>query len=366
MAHHTQATEPGWLYIAQSAGGAGVLSGGGAFTALVDPPTGGFTLIIYKPSGGTSEDATFTLSGPAAGVAALHAVRSTVTKSQEPDPSQYFLAQPDVPVSGGAFSLTLRPGDMWTLSTVATMRKGTTPAPPPAPAPFPDGAYADDFDGCAVSQEAAYWTDMSGVFECVADPTGSGRGVVMQQQVPVRPVAWWPDPNGGTTDQRPFSVFQASMSFVDTDASLDVALAAASDTGLVGARANPNCSPVCNVLDGENSMPGLWWAFDGSGRWTLANAVINVTGTAGQLGSGKLPAVPAPGAWHTYRLVVSAGLAAGYMDGSPVFSGVRVQGAVPDSGFVGLGTGSWGQHVLFDRFNLTASSKGRDAAGRHP
>ena len=75
-AHHTQATLPGWRFISQ-ASGSGTLSGGGIYTSYVDPPTGGFTLVVYKPMGGQQESATFTLSGPAASVSALHGMKST-------------------------------------------------------------------------------------------------------------------------------------------------------------------------------------------------------------------------------------------------------------------------------------------------
>ena len=158
MAHHSQGTQPGWRFVAQAAG---VLGGGGVFTAYVDPPPNGFTLVLYKPAGGAAEDATFTLTGPAAALILLHAVRSNVTKG-DPDTSAYFLPQPDVVVTGGRFTLHLQPGDMWTLSTISTMRKGVANPPPPPAAPFPSASYADDFDACPISQEAGYWTDMSG------------------------------------------------------------------------------------------------------------------------------------------------------------------------------------------------------------
>jgi hypothetical protein len=50
FAHWTQATAPGWRFVPQAAGGAGTLAGGGVWTALVDAPTGGFTLVVSKPA----------------------------------------------------------------------------------------------------------------------------------------------------------------------------------------------------------------------------------------------------------------------------------------------------------------------------
>lgn len=165
-------------------GGGGNLSLGGLYYALVDPPTGGLTILVSKPAAAAgAENATFTLTGPgAAGVSSLHAVRSVVVKSGDLDPdlSAYFVAQvgsgggagggmervaphacarlslqPDVAVVDGAFSLLVQPGDLWTVTTVATMTKGAVAAPPPPPAPFPtDPPYADDFEACPQFQGA--------------------------------------------------------------------------------------------------------------------------------------------------------------------------------------------------------------------
>ena len=333
MAHYTQATRPGWLFLRQGSG-SGLLSGGGAYTAFVDPPSGGFTIVIVKPAGGADETAQFTLRGPAAALTALHAVRSTVTRSQNPDTAAYFLAQPDVPVAGGVFSLTLRPGDMWTLSTLSTMRKGAAPVPPPA-VPFPASNYTDDFDSCPVDQEAAYFTDMSGVWECT-DSGDATRGIVMRQAVPAKPVTW-------VAETRPFTVFTATANLTDTDVTVDINLPKAGDAALLGARATPNKS-----LPAQNSMPGVWWQVDTTGAWVLRSAVAGA-----QLAAGTLAVAPAPGTWHTYRLLVSGNAATGFVDGVAAFTAVSVRGT-PPAGFPGLGTGSWGQAVLFDRFALKA------------
>ena len=75
------------------------------------------------------------------------------------DTSAYFLQQ--APITLGAdrsFALPLVVGDVYTITTLATGVKGAPPAPPPPPGAFP-ATWADDFDACAVSQEAEYWTD---------------------------------------------------------------------------------------------------------------------------------------------------------------------------------------------------------------
>ncbi len=109
----------------------------------------------------------------------------------------------------------VEPGDLWTLTTVTTMFKGSVAVPPPPPAPFPTTPYADDFESCPQFQEAAYFTDQvwsrfdndlgdlvpscfeicmraqTGVWEC--QPGGAGHGMVMQQMAAMHPIAWRPD-----------------------------------------------------------------------------------------------------------------------------------------------------------------------------
>ena len=292
--------------------------------------------------------ATFQLAGPAAALTSLHAVRSRVVAGCSTGClDDYFVAQPPVAIVGGSFSLTIAPGDLWTLSTVSTMAKGAR-APPPPLVPFPR-AYSDDFEACPLSQEAPYFTDMTGVFECAADGAAPSRGVVMRQVVPVKPLTWRPD------EQRPFSVFASDISWADVDVSVDARLAAAGDVALLGARANPNNCAVCGrVITAEDLMPGAWLSV-GAGGWALHDAIVNVTTSRGVLAQGALARPPLPGEWHTLRLVLARGALAAYYDGAALVTGVATTGRVPDTGFVGFGTGAWGQHVDFDRFNVTAT-----------
>ena len=110
----------------------------------------------------------------AAALPALFAVRSLVAPGGDfgRNLSGYFVAQAPVPITGGGLlSLRVAPGELWTLTTVGAMRKGAPASAVPATAPFP-GAYADSFDACAPPQEAAFFTDMTGVFECARDDAG--------------------------------------------------------------------------------------------------------------------------------------------------------------------------------------------------
>ena len=294
FAHYTQATRPGMRFLAPGFG-SGSLTGGGTYLTLVDPATNDVTLILNKPDG-WPENATFTLTGPGAGITSLHVFHSTLTAGTSPSLAAYYIAQPDVTVTGGVFSIILSPGDLVTVTTVAGGNKGAHPASPPS-APFPT-TWSDNFDACPPHQEAAYWADQTGSWECV--PSGGPRGVVMQQVVPMHPIAWRPD------EQRPVSVI-GSVKWTDTDIAIDVMMPGGTDGALLGARANPNC--CTRVITGEDMMPGVWWQVSaGTSKFTVWNAIANVTKT-GALLTGTLPLTPVAGTWYNLRLAVVQGVA---------------------------------------------------------
>ena len=362
VAHFTQHVPVGARVLLPGSG-AGQLTSGGTYLAFVDAAGAGeLTVVVHKPLTAAAETAAFAISGPAAGITALHAWRSQTQTGRGADLSKYYLAVADVPVTGGTFSLDLAPGDIWTLTTRTGGAKGVRLPPPPF-APFP-GAYADNFDTCPLSQEAPYWTDMTGAWECVNSGDAS-RGVVMRQVVPEHPIAWRPD------EQRPVSVL-GDINWAAADISVDVRMPAAGDGALLGVRANPNCCG--RVITGEDMMPGLWLAVTaGSQTWTAYNAIANVSkagvsggvgggsGSAaatGVLASGTLAAAPVPGGWLHLRVAIDAsGSAQAEVGGISVFSGLLLRGKVPDTGFVGIGTIDWGHFVDFDNVTVTAAEQ---------
>ena len=353
FAHFTQATLPGWTFVSKEGGGSGTLSLGGAWNVLVDSASGGLTLIVSKPMQGTTpEVAQFSLSTSSSGTASLptslHAMKSIVIAGSDfgRNLTDYFVEQVDISVVNGMFSVSLEPGDLWTISTVQMVKGATKNIPPPASS-FPR-SWADDFDECPISQEGEYFTDQTGVFECVNDTQG-GRGVVMRQMVPTHPVAWRPD------EQRPFTIFASDITWSSVDVSIDFRLSAAGEVATIGARANPNCCG--RVITGEDYMPGAWLSVgEKKGGWTLYNAIANVTSANGVLTSGSLTLDPLPGEWHRLRLVIDdKNLASFFYDGIVAFQGKDLTDLVPIEGFVGFGTGTYGHFVEYDRFNVTAN-----------
>lgn len=362
FAHWTQGTAPGMHWLPEGPGG-GNLAGGGVYVSFLHPTTHQFTLIVYKPAVNTTqEEVSFTLLSPSlANVTALYPVKSTLgggggdmdmhaaSTATPPDLGAYFLTQPALVVDPGTHTttqpLTIPPGTLWTFTSLpGQFVKGTPERTVLSPTPFP-ATYLDDFEACPPSQEAHYFTDMTGAFECTMDGAG-GRGVVMAQSVPMHPVAWRPE------EQRPFSLFAADISLTSVNTSIDFAFSAPGEGVLFGVRANPNCCG--RVITGEDLMPGAWLWVGSSGDFTLFNAIANVTTANGVIVKGRASGVTIlPLQWHTLGLVLLKNTLTATFDGAVLFQGVSVDEAatgVPASGFVGIGTQAWGQYVKFDRF----------------
>ena len=137
--------------------------------------------------------------------------------------------------------------------------------------------------------------------------------------------------------------------------SVDAIIPAPGDSLLLGVRANPN-NCCGRVISGEDLMPGAWLALNASGAWALYNAISNVSTAVGVLAHGQAPVVPVVGPWHAYRLSIIGGHASAAIDGAVIFEGLALEGLVPPSGFVGFGTGSWGQYCEFDNFRVQGNA----------
>lgn len=357
-AHTTQFTSPdgNWHYLANRTG-AGYLTSGGTYVTLRNGATGDWTLVIEKQATDPGrppapETATFQLDAALAGAASeLRVWRSTVSAAApDNDTSAYFLSEAPIPLGGGAtsFTLTINVGDVITVTTLTTGAKGVFAAPPPPATPFPT-SYNDSFETCVVGQEADYFTSQNGAFQCARSADGSGN-VVMVQMAASWPIQWRPD------EQRPHTVGGSAL-WADTAASVRIRLNASADAALVAVRCwvqgdLPNAGPISS----EMWMSGAWLRLDGAaGAWSVFPSYANATNNYARVASGTTPGGPlAPGTWHAVHLAVAGGALSATLDGAPLFSGLSAAFA-PATGYVGFGTGDYGQAVEFDDLQVVAS-----------
>jgi hypothetical protein len=365
-AHTAQAAlaDGNWHYLANRTG-AGYLQAGGSYVTLRNAKTGDWSLIVEKqssdPGRPAAETATFHLDATLAGAAAQLQVWKSTVSGAVPDNNTdaYFLQQAPITLGAGvtSFTLTLNVGDVYTITTLTTLHKGTTPAPPPPATPFPT-TWADTFESCVVGQEADYFTSQDGSFLCTKSTDGSGN-VVMAQHAATWPVQWRPD-NG-----KPLTVGGSAL-WRDTNATIRFRLSADGESAMLAARCwVDNTLGAAGPISSEMWMRGAWIRVDGgTGDWGLYRSYANASATYQPLKTGTAAAPPRAGEWHTLNLAVTqAGGASGSLDGSPLFAGVPAA-EFPGTGYVGLGVADYGQFAEFDDLDVQAAylARGRSSA----
>jgi len=245
---------------------------------------------------------------------------------------------PPITVVGGAFSLLLEPDSLYTITTLTTGRKGSFDVPVPPPALFPS-LHVDNFEACAPSAEAPYFSDQNGNFECRPNPSDPTRTVVMRQMVPLSPISW-----GG--DTRPHTLI-GSRDLVDTSMTLDVRLTGINGSVILGAR-----------LVGTTNSQGLIVALDAGGGWNITGSMATVQ-KGPTFASGTLATPLGVETWHTLRLDVNGTLASLWVDGTPVegLTALNVSRVTSLTGHNGVGTVQFGHYTEFTNFALYSTQR---------
>ena len=205
-AHTTQFAKAGsFSYLLNGTGagtGSGLLAHGGSYVTLENFASGDFSIVIEKmtrdhspccrpglPAFSTApEQATFHLAGAPAKATTLQVWRTHWSFGAPGDRTTEFELQTSITVAGGAFSILIEQDSVYTITTLTTGNKGIFAEPPPH-AVFPT-THVDDFESCAASAEAPYFSDQNGIFECQPKSADPAHGVVMRQMVPLQPVTW--------------------------------------------------------------------------------------------------------------------------------------------------------------------------------
>jgi galactosylceramidase len=356
-AHTTQFSKPGWSYLPVGQG-SGMLSAGGSYVTLADFTAGGpapaaVTMVIEKMSSEHSscvrphlapyptadEEATFQLAGHLKGSVTTLNVWYTHFAYHAGDATVEFEQLAPIAVAAdGTFSLKVTVDSMYTLTTVATGAKGSFPDAVPAPTLFPP-VWADDFEACPISSEAAYWADQNGVWEC--RPSGDpAHGTVMQQMVPLRPVTW-----GG--DIRPHSLIGHRDTF-DASFNIDAYITEPAGSILLGVH-----------MAGTDNSAGTLLLVNASGAWGVYKQISDVNGAGKALATGQAPMAIGAGAWHTLRFDVNDTVINVWVDGAPlIVSWNASANGLGASGHFLMGTGEYGHFTQFDNVALYSTFRG--------
>lgn len=332
-AHTTQFTRPGWQYIDSACG---YLDTGASYVTLKAPeasPAGRHYSIIIETMNATGpSDVRFMIAG---GLAAgpVHVWSSHIASAT---PADDFIHERVVEPVDSAFSVTLEPGHVYTLSTTSGQSRGG--ARPPSNV-FEQMAlpFVEDFESYAPGKLARYFLDLNGGFETA--PAGGGReGMVYRQMVTRQPIAWNLAGAGGMP---PTTIFGDPRWWGDYELSADALL---EQDGYI------ECIGRIAAQAGQK-IAGYHLQIHSNGTWRLYSQDLSgVRPDDEEIASG---AAPFPvGRWHTVALRMKGSEISFLLNG-------KVVGAVNDarhvSGNVGLRVSGW-QNAQFDNVRVTPTA----------
>ncbi|MEV7968407.1 ricin-type beta-trefoil lectin domain protein [Sphaerisporangium sp. NPDC088356] len=322
MAQTTQFTAPGWRYLDSSSGYIGGVRANGSYVSLKSPDNSGYSTVIETVDASAAQTLNFTVTGGLP----TGTVHVWSTNLNSTNPADYMARGSDITPSGGAYSLTVQPGRVYTITTTTGQGKGTATSPAPGSLALP---YSDDYDGYAVGKEAKYLMDQQGAFEVTA--CGAGRaGRCVRQMSPRMPITW-------DGDYDPYALL-GDVNWSNYTVSSDVLLEQAGYVKLIGRGGTQHYGPA-----GQNAY---YLRVTDTGAWsiqrnTAANAVTTLrSGTVAALGTGR---------WHTLSLGFSGSTITAKIDGVTVGT---VTDAMWGAGQVGIGTGAT-ETAQFDNLSIT-------------
>ncbi|MFD7923035.1 ricin-type beta-trefoil lectin domain protein [Streptomyces sp. NPDC059740] len=324
----TQFTRPGWKFVDSASGYLGGSESNGTYVTMRSDTGPAYSTVLETTTSDAPQTADFHVQG---GLSA-GTVHVWATDVNHPSSSTSFVHTQDITPAGGSYSLTMQPGYVYTVTTVAGGGKGTATAPAAHGLPLP---YSDTFDDEAEGTQARYLSDMQGSFE--VRPCTGRAGRCVQQMAPVKPIEWQDDSDSYSLIGDP--------AWSNYTVSADVLLRSAGTTELLG-RANTQLRPQShmNAYYFRIRDTGQWWIekmyTDGSNH-TLA------TGTTAALGTGT---------WHELSFTFQDSRISAEVDGKQV-------GSVTDTSFQSGQAGLGIQGYRTDQFDNLSVTPGSGSGG---
>ncbi len=338
-----RATNPGgWKYVHSASGYLQGNRADGSYVTWVRSGGTDWSTVIEATAGPSANQmASFTVTG-GAGLASktVHVWASNFDFNTD-SPSQWFVRQPDITPSGGKFTLTVKPGWVYSLTTTTGQGHGTASGPPPAALTLP---YSNNLSAGA-DGEPALLDPQDGSFELAPCTAPDGATTCTEQTASGQPVLWSPD-----AGRHPFAIIGSDWDSYTTSA--DVMVPQAGSAGLIGRyRA---------VAASKGTFDGYVFDVNTDGTYSLT---VNNGGTAVDTQSGQQQlAAPrrtmladghlrfAAGTWHTLSMSISGTAITASVDGTQVAS--TTDSTLTD-GMPGLEVGGW-YPAYFSNLSVTS------------
>jgi len=252
--------------------------------------------------------------------------------NEAPNLGGFFVQQPDIIPVGNAFTITLPPGTLTSLTTTSGQAKGFA-GTPPANTVFPI-PYYDNFKSYGgTAKTAQYFSDWDGTFETV-NCAGGRTGTCLGQIIKSAGINWNGIRHPWTLIGDPqWTDYQVETDFLQTQ------------TGFV--QIFGRLAGIPGGGSGTWGLNGYFLQISNTGAWRLFRRAATETET--DLNTGTVANFQA-NAWHKMKLVFSGSNLEAWIDGVRV--GLATDNTFPN-GMAGLGTSAW-VTAQFDNFSVTA------------
>jgi hypothetical protein len=351
-----------WRYVTSAGGRLDGQTADGSYVSLVRTsggPASAWSTMIEATTASTTQRAMFHITGGSLARATVHVWASNFDPATD-SPGQWFVRQPSIqPNQYGRFSLVIKPGWVYSLTTTTGQGKGTAAGPPASSLNLPlTESLGSDVRAGSADDEPAYLGAEQGAFELApCTVRDGGDRMCTEQEAASTPVFW--HTNLPLTNQRfPYAVI-GTGGWANYQVSADVLLPGrGSSAGLIGRYGCRATTPNADAFDGylfNLSATGSWSLTRNANPKPTSSDSACAPGPARPLtlASGHLAKAPNLSRWHHLSLAMAGSTITASVDGVQV---AHVTNTAWASGLAGLEagafTGAW-PHVQYSHLAVT-------------
>lgn len=312
MAHTTQFTQIGWRYQDSASGYLGGDRSNGSYVTLRTPDGGNYSTIIETTEAKAPQTLDVQVTGGLS-TGQVH-VWATNLNTNSDSAGDNLAHTTDVTPSDGRYTVTLKPGHVYTLTTTTGQGKSTAGSPAASSLSLPQ---SDNFETPGATSSPKFFTDMNGAFQTVS--CGGGReGKCLRQMAATAPIRWTEE-----SYYAPYT-FMGDDSWSNYTVSADAMLEQPGAVELLGRVTMQGRNN--NGLEAYHlrvSDTGAWSILKSDSAWKFTTLK---SGTTAALGTNR---------WHAVAMIMQGSTITAKVDGT-------LLGSVTDStyahGRAGLGT----------------------------
>jgi Glycosyl hydrolase family 59 len=323
----------GWRYLDSASGFLQGDRADGSYVTLVRHAGTGWSMIIESTTARAPQQVSVRVTGGQRLAGRTVHVWASDFSPDGSRPAAWFARQPSIrPASGGAFTFTVQPGWVYSLTTTSGQGQGRAAGPGPAGFPLPyRSSLGSAGPARGADDEPAYLAAQDGSFQLAR----CGTVTCTRQTTVPTPIFWANAPAGGW--RYPYATV-GGAGLANYSVSVDTLLTQpGTSAGLIGRFSQRGGQSDIGHFDG--------YLFDvaASGAWVLVRNHV-APGRTVTLAAGRLPQPLGTGRWHRLSLAMTGPDLTAAVDG-------RTVAAVSDQAWTaglagieaGAGSGGWPQ-----------------------